>query len=403
MAGISTYGQSLTQIRLLNNQNENFTRLANQLTTGLKTDRFSGLGLDAMASQRSRADVKAIDTYINNIDNAERRLDAMLTSIREFKEQAENLSSAMLLLSQEGVHQKGDKIIYDDPLTPAIETTEIGMSSGEIATELETITDLADNLYPLLVDFLNIRDGDRYLLSGTDTNTAPISNNGTLDAAVSSLIQDWKDETLPAAQNLNNTELISALRSRTSADDPNAITDTIVGYSATLSAGNINDVYIRVTDTTEIKYTAAANEQAFRDVMVVTAFLSNSNLTPIADAYAEPYTAGDPTIADGAPGATLEEQKQNFFAVFNDMAQMLNTALDDIDTVEYQLESARVRMHTTRESLVEQKNALLNTVSEVEQVDTNEIAVRINAMQVQIEASYRVTALTNELNLTRFI
>lgn len=403
MSGISTLGAALNRINLINVQNEQLNTLANQMSTGKKTQAFTGLQTDVLTSKRARADFLTMDTYINNIDNAERRISLTLKAIEEFQAQAENFANSLSTFNQQSVHQEGDVIYYDDPLTPEVENIPVGMTSADPDVALSGIQDLAENIFDFLGDLLNTQDTDRFLLSGAATTEQPYNNTGTLDTAISSLIGRWKDETLPAAANLTNDELLSAITNRNSSVDPNAITDSIVGYSPTLSSNNAGDVFVRVDERSEIEYTALANEQPFRDLLVATAFIKNGDLSPIADAYAEPYTAGDPTIGDGAPGATTDEQKDNFFAVFNELTRITNKALDDIDAVRFRLENVRARMAQTKEGHQSSQAVLQNTIDSVENVDINEVAIKINTLQIQLEASYRVTANAQQLSLVNFI
>jgi flagellin-like hook-associated protein FlgL len=160
---------------------------------------------------------------------------------------------------------------------------------------------------------------------------------------------------------------------------------------------------VRTSETSEIEYTALADDQSFRDIIVAMSIFKNDNLGPIADVYAEPYTPGDPALVNGAPGSDIDEMKENFYKVYNDISSMVSNAIDDIDKVLFKLQGVRARLDGIRTNQIEEKNALLNTVSNVEQVDTNEVALKIQTLQVQLEASYRVTALMGELSLTRFI
>ena len=403
MTGISTLGQALNRINLLNDQTSILDSLTTQLATGKKTQAFVGLETDILASKRARADFQALETYINNIKIADRRISQTLNAIAEFQAQAEDFANSLITFTQESVHQEGNIISYDDPLTTAVEEIRVGMSSADPDVDLQIMRDLASNLFTFMGELLNTEENNRYLLGGADTLTQPYDNNGTLDAAISTLITNWKDETLPATQNLTSTELISALRSRTIAQDANAVTDTIIGYSAALSAGNVGDVFVRADENVEVNYTAVANEQPFRDIMVAAAFIKNETLTPIADVYAEPFTLGDPTIADGAPGATLDEQKDNFFQVFNDLVGLVNEALDGLDGIRFRLENARVRIDKISQTHAFDQNVLQNTIDEVENVDINDVAVKINTLQVQLDASYRVTASLQQLSLVNFL
>ena len=404
MTGVSTYGQALSRIGLLNDQNRLLNSLTTQLATGKKTQSFTGLNNDILTSKRARASVQSLETYVDNIKNADRRINLMLNAVEEFKAQAENFANSLVQFSQESVHQDGEVIVYDDPLTlNVIETTQVGMTEAGSDVDLETMRELAGNLFEFMGELLNTKETDRFLLGGADSLTQPYTNTGTLDAAMSTLIANWKDETLPAATNLTSAELTSALRSRTVAEDPNAVTDTIIGYSAALSAGNVGDIFVRVDERIEVEYTAVANEQAFRDIMVAAAFITNENLTPIADVYAEPYTPGDATLVDGAPGADLDEMKDNFFEVFNSMTTMVNDALDDIDGIRFRLESARARLDEVRQTHETDKNTLLNAIGDVEDIDINNVAIQLNTLQVQLDASYRVTASVQQLSLVNFL
>lgn len=403
MTGISTLGQALNRIRLINDQNIQLNTLSTQLATGKITQNFTGLDNNVLVSKRARANFQSLETYTNNIKNADRRIKEMLLAIEEFQAQAENFANSMVQFTQESTHQKGEVISYDDPLTTPVETTQVGVNSAESDIDMSTMQNLAENIFKFMGDLLNIQEGDTYLLGGADSLNKPYTDSGTLDAAISTLINNWKDETLPAATNLTSTELVSALRSRNTAADPYAVTDTIIGYSASLSAGNVGDVFVRVDENIEVKYTALANEQAFRDIMVAASFIKNENLPPIADVYAEPYTPGDPTVADGAPGATLDEMKDNFYQVFNELVGMVNNALDDIDAIRFRLENARARIDEVQTAHKAAQNALQSTIDDVENADINEVALKINTLQIQLDASYRLTASVQQLSLVNFL
>ncbi len=404
MTGISSLGQALNQIENIKDQNRLLKTLSTQLSTGKKTQTFSGLEGNVLVSKRARAEFKSIETYSNNITHAETRIKQMLNAIEEFKAQAENFSNMLVGFSQESVHTAGETIYFDDPLTSNVtENTPVGVTSAAPDVSLETLQDLAKNLYPFMVDLLNVKDTDRYLLGGADTTSKPLNDTGTLDAAISSLIKNWKDETLPSATNLTSDELISALQSRSNTDDPNAVTDSVIGFSPALSAGNVEDVFVRVDDTSEVKYTALANNSAFRNIIVALSYFKSDDLGPIADVYAEPYTAGDPTLADGAPGATLVEMKENFYSVFNAMNIMVNEAIDEIDSVRFSLEGARAHLAEIKTNQKEEQNTLLDSIAGVEDVDINEVAVKITTLQTQLDASYRVTALLQDLSLAYFL
>lgn len=398
MTGISTLGQALRQIENIKKQQTTFSDLSTQLATGKKTQNFSGLGSDALSSIRSRSAVVTLDSYISNIGKADTRLKIMLSSIEEFQKQGENLSNGFIGFVQQGVHQQGDIVTYDDPSTPFVnEEIQVGMTSSKPDNELQTLINLAGNLFDRMAELLNAKDGDRFVLGGAETLTQPFSKSGTLDAAVSTLITSWKDGTISTDQ------LLADIRDRSTANgNPDALTDSVVGYSASLSAGNAGRVFVRVDENSELDYTVHANQDPFRDVMVALAFLKNENLPPIANTYEDGVFPGTPD-AQGAPGFTLAQQQENFYKLYNELSRMVNRALDEVNNIRFDVEAVRASMNETKNFHVDQKNLLTSIVSGIEDVDQNDVALKINTLQVQLEATFRVTALVSQLTLVNFI
>lgn len=394
MTGVSTLGQALAQMERLKTMNLQFSDLSTQLSTGKVTQRFSGLGNDVVTSERARASFKSLDTYMTNITHANRRIQITSTAIGEFRQQAENFAHELIAFSQESAHQQGDLVTYDDPLTTQVETTQLGYTEAGADVDFTTLQNLADSIYGFLVELINRKDGERFVLAGADNLNSPLTDTGSLDSAISSLLADWR------AGAIDNDQLISGLKARDATADPNAITDTTVGYSPALAAGTARGVFVRIDDNSEIDYTALANDQAFRDIIVAISWFKSENLGPIAD-QVDPNTLAVTT--EGAPGDDVDEMKENFYAVFNQMTAMLNKALDNLEAVEFKVESARARIAETKLNHEQSKNVMLNAIADVEDVNMDEVAVKLNALQIQLDASYRITARMQELSLVNFL
>ena len=87
----------------------------------------------------------------------------------------------------------------------------------------------------------------------------------------------------------------------------------------------------------------------------------------------------------------------------NDLRGLLNSGVDKLETESYKLAQVQSRLDTIKTSHTQEINTLKSVVSDVENVDTTEVAAKITALQVQIEASYQVTALTSQLTLVNFL
>lgn len=394
MTGISTLGQALAQIERFKLTQQEFSTLSTQLATGKNTQVFSGLKNNVLVSKSVRAETRTLDHYISNIINSDRRIKLTLESIEEFQQQAENFLNSLTNFTQEGAHQQGDVVYFDDPLTPnVIENDAIGYSSSLPTIELQTLQGLASSVFNFAGSILNRQDGDRYLLAGGETSTKPFVDAGSLDAAVSALLNDWKTGAI------TTNELISGLESRDATVDSNAVTDSIIGYSLPLSSGNTKDIFIRVDDAIDIDITALANDPAFSDIMVAMAYFKSADLGPIVDEV-DPNTFAITTA--GAPGANNEESEANFYQVMNDLGALVSGAIDKIDQIRFKLESVRARIEETKQNHLQSQTFLAGQIAKVEDVDINEVAVSINHLQVQLEASYRVTARLSELSLVNF-
>ncbi len=398
MTGISTLGQALRQIENIKKQQTTFSDLSTQLATGKKSQNFSGLGTDALTTIRSRSSIVSLDSYISNIGKADTRLKIMLSSIEEFQAQGNNLADGFIGFVQQGTHQLGEIVTYDDPSTPFVhEEVAVGMTSATSDEELQGLIDLSKNLYNYMTELINSKDGDRYVFGGAETLTPPLNDTGTLDAAVSTLLTSWKNGTITTDQ------LLADIRDRTAtAGNPDALTDSVIGYSAPLSAGNAGRVFVRVDDDSELEYTVHANEDPFRDILVALSFLKNESFPPIADTYEDGVFPGTPDV-QGAPGYTLAQQQESFYTLYNELTEMVSRSLDEIDNIRFDMEGVRVSMNETKEFHVDQKNLFQSIVSGIEDADTNDVALKLNTLQVQLEATFRVTALVSQLSLVNFI
>lgn len=397
MTGVSTLGQALRQIENLGSQQLQFASLAEQLATGKKTQSYAGLETDALTSVRSRVDISALNIFLNNIQRAETTIGLSLNAIEEFQAQTEQFSNALTGFVQEGDHQTGDAVTFDDPATTEVESTIVGNTSAEFDPDLGAIFSQAENLFNFLGDLLNAQEGDRFLFAGADISQRPFTDNGTLDSSLNTLITNWKNGTI------TTDDLIADLFDGTALNgNTDAITDSAIGYSASLSNDTAGNVFIRADEDGEFNNTNLANEEPLRNIMVALAVFKNENLPPIVDVYEDGVFPGIPD-AQGAPGTNAAEQQESFFQLFNAISTVVLESIDEIDQIRFRNETVRVQINETKQAHTDQVNFLQTTVSNVEDVDSNEVAVQVSVLQTQLEASYRVTALVQDLTLVNFL
>lgn len=362
MKMISTLGSALDQVDRLKTLQSQLTTLQSQLTTGKKTDVFKGLGSDVIASQRSRAGINALDNYLNNITIADRRIKMTMNTIGEIRTQAEGLLGTMELQTQKGEY------------------------------EMSTLANYAGNLSEFITNLMNAKDGDRYLLSGANSLVKPLNDTGALDTYTTKQINDW------VSGSITTDEFMASYK------DKSKLTDTIVGYSAELTSGNTKKVTVRVDDNAEVDYTVRANEDPFRTVLIAISMMKN--IDAVIDEVTVDIDDPNPPAADAPvvpPGANNKERNDNFYKVFNDIAAMLNKALDQLDSQSFNLSQSHAQITQIAENHKIDKNSMASIVDNVENVDINEVALKLNTLTIQLEASYRVTATISQLNLAKFL
>lgn len=373
MTGISTLAQALNQINRLESQQKVFEDLSTQLTTGKKTQSFAGLDTDIIFSKRARANINTIDTYTNNITNVNRRIEQMDLSLSQIQEQANILVNSLTVSPAEG----------DYP-------------------DFEVIQTLASNIYDFVLDLVNTKDGDRFLFAGSDSDTQPITDTGLLSSFLGDFVPDENDLTAPpltasgaigqwGSGTITTEEFIAAYR---------GLDDTTLGYSAPLTSGEAGNLLARVDDNKQIDYTVLGNDESIREIITVLGVIKE--LPPPEFA---PGALNDPTATtfpDDTPPFPPEEKQENFFAVLQDLGAMLTQAVDKVDDERFKLAQTQVQMDKLSEFYRFEKKAFQDTVAEVEDADVTEVAAKINSLQIQIEASYSVTATISQLSLVNF-
>jgi hypothetical protein len=174
-----------------------------------------------------------------------------------------------------------------------------------------------------------------------------------------------------------------------------------LGYSQSLISGSTGDVRVRVDENSDFDYTLLANTPGMKELVIALGVLKN--LPP--PEYA-PGALNDPTATrpvDDVPPYPSTEKQQNFYAVFNDLAATIATAVDKLEKEEYRLSLVEAQTLSIKEQYTYQINAFKSTVADAEDVDLTETVAKIQQLQIGLEASFSVTALISNLTLVNFL
>ena len=240
MTNVSTLGQYLSQISQLKTQQQSFGDFALQLSSGKKTQKLSGLGVDVIRTMRARSGVDSLETYNSNITNANRRINLMVTATKEVKAQTDNVIAGLQLALQEG----------DFP-------------------DLESTQQLAESVYNFVIDLINQTDGERYLFGGSDTSEPPLTDRGLFTSTLGNFIPDSSDLTNPP---LVASGMIGDWGDGTITTDQfiasyKSSSDTVLGFSNALTSGSAGKTTVQVSDTSSFDYTKLANDTSMKEII----------------------------------------------------------------------------------------------------------------------------------------
>jgi flagellar hook-associated protein 3 FlgL len=351
---VSTLGQMLDnthRLRLIQGQ---MADLQTQLSSGKKSQNFAGLGSDGIISQRTRVTLTQMEVYQSNITTGVARIKQTDQTIAELREQAENMADFMA-----GEQQNG-------------------------SIDFEKIKSYIDSTLPYIRELLNTKDDDnRYALGGADSFTPPMSDTGAHEAYMASLMTDWRAGTITTDQLIANYSTTP---------------ETTMGYSASLSSNQVRNVYIRADINVDVDYTTLANSSGIKDILNGMAIIKGLDIDKIAL-----ETGDNPATVKTAPGSTSDEQKLNFFKLYEDAIKRINSGINELEKETVKLQKAQLTLETISEGHKLDRANLEGALAGIENSDTSEIAVRISGLQIQMTAAYQVTALMGNLSLANYL
>lgn len=253
--------------------------------------------------------------------------------------------------------------------------TEIHAAAGEVRTfllaQVQGDTPLNDitqaearEQLDRVLNKLNVRLGDRYLFSGDDIFNPPFVDQATLDANMGAIIG--------AQFGTGTTEAAVTAASQ-------LVTGAGLGYSGTvLTAQNVQ---VRVDDNTDIDYTMYANHPGLRDVI-----RAMSLVTQIPQ-----------------PDPTTPNEVNDYWEMVNSAMTMLDDGMTAITTAQGELGIKNRRMDDLWSQHENLQLELENFIGDAEDADLARASIDLQSIQLQLEASYRISSDVSRLRLVNFL
>ncbi|HEY8964689.1 MAG TPA: hypothetical protein VIN59_09535 [Alphaproteobacteria bacterium] len=231
--------------------------------------------------------------------------------------------------------------------------------------DIETIKQVAATALQLVEANMNAKIGDRYLFTGTDVSNKPYVSPGVVTTNVQTRLEDWLDGTVNTSTFLNNVK---------------TMTDNQLGYSGTL--GSAKNIYARADVTFDVDYTVLANNDGFKNIVAGLNVLANMEM---------------PVEGTDVP------TKDDFHTALNDIYKFVQDGVQNLRNSQAKTASAAGALQTMRDNHLNDRQTLQKILENTESADVTDAAVKFQALQGQLEASYRVTAILSQLSLSRFL
>ena len=208
--------------------------------------------------------------------------------------------------------------------------------------------------------YLNSSYNGQQVFAGTDLNTQPVASLSTLNTNVTTQLA-----ALYSGASTGATVLTAVA----------GITGVNAGYSASLAAAG--NVTAQIDSNQTIDYTVKADDPAIQQVMQGLSIIANLQYDPAHPTeFWNVYNGAKAMIDQGARGVTNLDSK--------------------VGLVQKQLEQTDTTHQLTQ-------NTLEIQLGDVEHVDIAQATTQLQLLQTQLQASYKVVSMVNQLSLVNFL
>jgi len=233
-------------------------------------------------------------------------------------------------------------------------------------TNIDSLKAYASKLLEVMPSSLNENIDGRYVFSGSDLTAQPYAGPEKLEAIVNKDVQDWMDGTITTDQFLTKI---------------NNYTDDQVGFTPeVLASGNVK---VNADENYSLDYTFKASDQSIKTILVVSQVFKSL-----------------PSVDETNMAAAGEA---DYKTLINTLSQKLDQGAKGLETQVVSLQAGMATIQEIRATHKYDQETYQSLVESVENVDVTETAVKLQNLQLQLEASYRVTASTASLTLLNYL
>lgn len=342
VTGNSQLGRQLGLTRNISLLNVMLNKQTQQLSTGLKADGLIGVSSQAQELGDLKSQLGTVENYSSGVQTALNRVNLYATTIQSVIDLATNAQSVMI---------ENRDPAFAATAAPAVQ---------------------ANSLLDQISSMLQVKDGDRYLFSGTNyTNNplgiTPLSSIGTTYAAGAVPGTDYTTFTAAA-----NAAAIPPAPYATAADYYLNTTGTVQGYF------DSSQVQLYVDDGEQVSYGVSGAADGFQTLI-------------------------DAVVRFRDASADITSNPDNYQARVDDAMSQLNTAISQLKTIASANGYKQQQLTEIQTKQANTTDTLKIRIGKIQDVDSAEVSTTITNLQTALEASYYVTSNMLSLSLVNYL
>jgi flagellin-like hook-associated protein FlgL len=355
VSNVGTYAQAETmRVRLLEQQRE-INRLQVQLSTGKKTDVYSGLREEARLSVSLRVARSTNDAFIRSNTVTEQRMESIQVVLARVKDIANDMRNTAIFA-----------------MTP----TSMPADGGNAAVKAQAEAALKE-----VIQLLNVSLDGFQLFAGREIDAKPMMDPGEVGVAGTPL--DNVDSVIAVSPLANNTASGDTVYDNIVDHLDGNVVGAVAGsspvryYSGEYSATQESLLVARVDEGFDIDYGITGRDNSVNDILQALYALATTDLSTTTDVgYRQVVNRAAADLQTGFDGVVEE--------------------IGELGVKQSQLRDLKMRQQNTITTIELQ-------LGQIEDVDMSTAISRLTFVQATFEASLRMVASSRELSLVRFL
>lgn len=231
--------------------------------------------------------------------------------------------------------------------------------------DMDTVRRLAQQQLALLKDIANLDIDGRFLFAGSNTSVQPLADPNAADTVTQAELTNWLAGTTTTAQFLTNMDTYNA---------------TQLGFDPAMASSG--PVTLQIDTNTEVDYSTIASKSGMQDILRALTIVANLELP-------------DPS--------TDVATQADFSNLLDGVIAISQRGVKNLDSSNAQLTGKFNLINSVRDSHTQDIGLFASLITKNEDVDTVEIATKIQALQTQLTSSYQVASYVSQLSLANFL